>query len=526
MMPTPSHQLFEHCLGVIRQASVQILNLLDMRVGEGKEPRWFLEQLDQARLNLGGWASVAKKLNLNDAELSEFTLQLRHLQKLVPHYERGQPITEDQLIAAARMVAALELMRRRQPLLVFESDSDADAEQLEALALRQLRMIQLMLTALIRQAWPDTTRLHNHLKLQFGADCVRGWLSRSKEGDILSGMQFSELALLVVDKKEFSRHYASLFHSPTLLTFHTDPRLTLHAFLDDIRLMRKAVVSQRTVSSTAFLLLDIYARQIATPIQRAFEQGRTLVNPASLMATDGNVVQHFWDEQREFARLNGADEQPVHESIERTRKKSARTVEARDKLISSGLWAAVGLMVVAMVVGGIWMLNASPAAPTASASTTPASGIEAPSRESPREQLANRGINWDINGLRSAIDRNDAGVVQLFMRGGMDWQLAWTEQALSAQHDEVIALLLRYRLQMDEPKPCRRFITALSHALAGGEALTSSRRDLLQTFCTRPAVVERQRREVDNARQRVKAEPTTHNKRWLDVQREIYAVIK
>ena len=98
-------------------------------------------------------------------------------------------------------MAALELMRRRQPLLVFESDSDADAEQLEALALRQLRMIQLMLTALIRQVWPDTTRLHNHLKLQFGADCVRGWLSRSKEGDILSGMQFSELALLVVDKK-------------------------------------------------------------------------------------------------------------------------------------------------------------------------------------------------------------------------------------------------------------------------------------------------------------------------------------
>ena len=35
MMPTPSHQLFEHCLGVIRQASVEILNLLEMRVGEG-----------------------------------------------------------------------------------------------------------------------------------------------------------------------------------------------------------------------------------------------------------------------------------------------------------------------------------------------------------------------------------------------------------------------------------------------------------------------------------------------------------
>ena len=57
-MPMSSHQVsqqFEHCLSVIRQASIEILTLLKMRVTEGKDPRWFLEQLDQARLNLGGW---------------------------------------------------------------------------------------------------------------------------------------------------------------------------------------------------------------------------------------------------------------------------------------------------------------------------------------------------------------------------------------------------------------------------------------------------------------------------------------
>ena len=40
---------FEHCLGIIRQASVEILLMLGVRVAEGKDPRWFLEQLDQAR---------------------------------------------------------------------------------------------------------------------------------------------------------------------------------------------------------------------------------------------------------------------------------------------------------------------------------------------------------------------------------------------------------------------------------------------------------------------------------------------
>ncbi|MDG6693186.1 STY4199 family HEPN domain-containing protein, partial [Staphylococcus aureus] len=73
-------ETFETALTVIRQASVEILVLLGVNVAEGKDPQWFLQQLDQARLNLGNWATVARRLNLNDADMSQFTLQLRHLQ--------------------------------------------------------------------------------------------------------------------------------------------------------------------------------------------------------------------------------------------------------------------------------------------------------------------------------------------------------------------------------------------------------------------------------------------------------------
>lgn len=52
---------------------------------------------------------------------------------------------------------------------------------------------------------------------------------------------------------------------------------------------------------------------------------------------------------------------------------------------------------------------------------------------SPREILARRGITWDNNGLRSAIDRNDIEVSTLFLRGGMNWQLSWTDLAMSSQ---------------------------------------------------------------------------------------------
>lgn len=362
-MPTLSHQIveqFEHCLGIIRLASVEILNLLDLRATQGKDPRGFLEQFDQARLNLGGWASVAARLNLTDSELSAFTLQLRHLRQVVPREEKGQPVSENQLIAATRMVIALEHIRQRQPLLTFSTDSVSDSEQLQPRAEQQLRAIQLTLTALIRAAWPDTTRLHNHLKLQFGADNVRRWLSRSEHGDILSGMQFSERALLVVDKKEFLRHYASLFHSATALTFLGEPRLTLHTFLDDIRQMRNALIAEQPLSAMRCLLLDHYTRQITTPVQRAYEQGLTPVNPASFMVADGNTVQQFWDSQRRYARRYGADEQPVRDVIERERKrergKTRRTVDARDNLISTVLWAAVGVMMLVMLAGGAWLM--------------------------------------------------------------------------------------------------------------------------------------------------------------------------
>ena len=80
MTLSPTHHVreqFEHCLAIIRQASIEILLLLDVHVSEGKDPRWFLEQLDTARLALGGWTVVAKRLNLNDAEMTDFTLQLR-----------------------------------------------------------------------------------------------------------------------------------------------------------------------------------------------------------------------------------------------------------------------------------------------------------------------------------------------------------------------------------------------------------------------------------------------------------------
>ncbi len=281
MTLSTSHHIreqFEHCLAVIRQASVEILLLLNVHVSEGKDPRWFLEQLDSARLGLGGWATVAKKLNLNDAEMSEFTLQLRLLQQRVPQYESGQDVSENQLIAAMRFVTTLEHLRLQQPLLTYSTELEPGSELQQQQAHKQVRAIELMIKGLIQQAWPDQVRLNNHLKTLFNADRVRRWLKHGEINDVLSGMMFSELAQMLVDKKEFSRYYASLFNDPSMLTLLVEPRKTLQTFLDDIRQIRNSITVQKTLSSAQIQLLDNYYMQISRPVQRAFEEGRTRVN--------------------------------------------------------------------------------------------------------------------------------------------------------------------------------------------------------------------------------------------------------
>lgn len=526
----PIREQFEHCLTIIRQASVEILLLLNVHVAEGKDPRWFLEQLDSARLALGGWGAVAKRLNLNDAEMSDFTLQLRLLQQRVPQYESGQDVSENQLIAAVRFVTALEHLRLQQPLLGYNTELMSGSDSQQQQAHKQVRALELILKSLIMQAWPDPVRLNNHLKTLFNADRVRRWLKQAERNDVLSGMMFSELAQMVVDKKEFSRYYSPIFNDRTMLTLLVEPRKTLQTFLNDIRQIRNALTVQQPLSSAQILLLDNYYAQIAGPVQRAFEEGRTRINPAGLMSVDAGELHNFWEEAQKRDRQTGGDLFEVRDSIEKPTQRTPRSPEQRDQLISTTLWGAVGVMVIAIIAGGVWLV-------TSSAPTTPAAQVSMESqaaqppqdmREKPssRETLTRMGITWDENNFRSAIERNDSRVALLFLQGGMDWKLSWTEQAMSLNNDDVLEMLMRYRLQMVEQKPCRRFITTLSHAMANGEGLTSMRKQYLQAFCTVPAVVQRQKYEAEQARRRALAQPDSTTKKWQSIQTAIYDVIR
>ncbi|EQA4279638.1 STY4199 family HEPN domain-containing protein [Cronobacter dublinensis] len=524
-------ETFETALTVIRQASVEILVLLGVNVAEGKDPQWFLQQLDQARLNLGNWATVARRLNLNDAGMSQFTLQLRHLQQLVPQYESGQDVTENQLLAALRFVTCLEKVRNQQPKLGYSTDMDVNKDAKQGEALRQLRALDLTLRGMVRETWPDEQQRVNELKQLCGGDKVRRWLKMGDKGDVLSGMLFSELAMLVVDKKLFARHYDRLFQGATSLTLFVEPRKTLQTLLDDIRDIRNTATLGKPLSGAQEVMLDNYFNAISAPLHKACGEGRTRVNPAALMKADDAQLKTFFDHAAKKNSVVGGDIFDVRDAIESpSRRQDGKKQETR-QLVMGAVWGAVGLGAIALVVGGLFIASDSVNPPAAERNTTMpvATAMAAEpenSDDSPRHKLSNMGITWDQENLRTAIDRDDAVVTRLFLEAGMNWKVAWTEQALAKNHEATLETLLRYRLQMDELKPCRRMITTLSHALSQGEKMTSMRKQYLQAFCTVPVVVQRQKYELEQAQLRAQANPGEETKKWVKIREAIYQTIR
>ncbi|KZQ83001.1 hypothetical protein A3N64_01115 [Enterobacter hormaechei subsp. steigerwaltii] len=169
--------------------------------------------------------------------------------------DAGQDVSENQLIAAMRFVTSLEYLRLQQPLLTYDTGRVPEKES-QLQAQKQVRAIELMIKGLIQQAWPDPVRLNNHLKTLFNAERVRRWLKNGEINDVLSGMLFSELAQLLVDKKEFSRYYAPLFNAPDMLTLLVEPRKTLQTFLEDIRQIRNSITVQQPLSGAQIQLLQ------------------------------------------------------------------------------------------------------------------------------------------------------------------------------------------------------------------------------------------------------------------------------
>ncbi len=91
-----------------------------------------------------------------------------------------------------------------------------------------------------------------------------------------------------------------------MLTLLVEPRKTLQTFLEDIRQIRNSITVQQPLSGAQIQLLDCYYTQITRSVQRAFEEGRTRVNPAALMAVDESELHAFWEKAQKWTAPQAA----------------------------------------------------------------------------------------------------------------------------------------------------------------------------------------------------------------------------
>lgn len=246
------------------------------------EPADLVRAYFRAKSERGG-AAFQAALGLAEAELGAFEAALRDVERTSRRCAEPAPSATDErnaVIADVRILTWLETISAR----IGVSLADEGVEALVSLDVgrKQVRAIELLVRALILESHVDQARLFAHLTSVLGERVVRGFTAKASGGDLLSGCTFGELSSLFVGREEFAR-YERLYADTPFLTLLKERRRTMQAFLDDVRRVRNALAHEKQVSKTQLTLLDLQYEELSSPVQTAFDQGATKVDPSALI---------------------------------------------------------------------------------------------------------------------------------------------------------------------------------------------------------------------------------------------------
>ena len=225
-----------------------------------------------------GRAAVAEALGLQEAELAAFDAVVRDVERTLEHQGDGPQGERNAVIAQVRLLSWLETIGQRVPALAPQEGIEALVS--EDLGRKQVRALELIVRSLITESYADQEALVARLRAALNEKVVARWQAVADPGDILSGLTFSELASLFVDKEEFQR-YEGLYEDTPFLTLLKQHRRTVQAFLDDVRRVRNVLAHNKRVTPTQLTLLDLYYEEIVGPVQTAHDEGETKVDPAA-----------------------------------------------------------------------------------------------------------------------------------------------------------------------------------------------------------------------------------------------------
>lgn len=313
-----------------------------------------------------GRQTVAGKMALSDSDLAAFDSSLREAMRRLQRWrpESDEVETRNAAIAALRLLGWLESLAGRP--IGFTLELSLPVARSEEIGRRQVRALELILRSLITEHYGEQAALVQRLKELLSEKVVQQWLTAADRGDVLSGTSFSELASLFVAKEEFPG-YEPFYRETPFLTLLSEKRVTIRHYLDDIRRIRNTLAHNKRVTPLQIALLDLYYEELVEPLQEAFDQGRTQVNPdlhldASAAELDayfsrlGNDLQGVRDDlaslrEELVGRLDRLAEQTS--ALQQTGSRiESGTRRANRRLLAVG----AGVALVALLAGaGVWL---------------------------------------------------------------------------------------------------------------------------------------------------------------------------
>ncbi len=343
----PALARFIGWLGGAEPAAGESLDALAKRYGELK-----------SRL---GRQAVADRLGLAESDLTAFDTALREAVRRIERLPPEAPGFEarNAVIAALRLLSWLESIQQRNP--DFQVNLDLPAAD-DEVGRKQVRALELILRSLVSERYEDQPQLIAHLKELLSDKVVQQWLTAADRGDVLSGTTFSELASLFVSTQEFP-NYEPLYQQTPFLTLLKEKRVTIRHFLDDIRRVRNLLAHNKRVTPLQVQLLDLYYQELVEPLQEAFDQGRSKVNPdLYLDVSDAELASYFSNLSDDVKAVRDDLAELRAELTDRLDRLQQDTgeiratgqrVEQRTKSANRKLWAVIGGVTAAVVVGGV-----------------------------------------------------------------------------------------------------------------------------------------------------------------------------
>jgi len=333
-------------------------SFLDGASDNAENAKFAADRYNQIKGRLGS-SEIAAKLGLKDSELPFFEASIRDAgRRLDIGDDADETARRNASIAALRFLSWLETIRSNGTDI--EMPEAVDAVINEDVGRKQIRALELIIRSLIDERYGSQDSLETELKNLFKPAVVDKWKQSGDQGDLLSGTTFSELASLFVNKQEYP-NYEKLYGETAFLNYLRDRRKTIQNFLDDIRRVRNTLAHNKAVTNTQLSLLALYYEELIAPIQDAYDEGETKVDPSTYIDVSQEELDGYFTDLREdiegvkddIADFRASVEGALGLISEDTKEIKQTTEQVKNR---TGLIAA-GVAVLLVGVGAIYFIT-------------------------------------------------------------------------------------------------------------------------------------------------------------------------